>query len=162
MTLDEMLAKAGVKPRRKVPSEEEFPCKREQNGIYSISAKRSRKCGDAEHRIQEACVRWFNLEYPELRGRLFAVPNGGRRDAVTGAKLKAEGVVAGVSDLILLKSTHRYGALLIEMKTPNGRQSEHQRWWQSVICDKDEYKYVLCRSLNDFMREVSDYLTDCE
>lgn len=135
MTLDEMLAKAGAKSRRKAPSDE-------------------------EHRLQEVCVRWFNIQYPHLQGRLFAVPNGGRRDAVTGAKLKAEGVVAGVSDLILLKSTHRYGALLIEMKTPKGRQSEHQRWWQSVICDKDEYKYVVCRSLDDFMREVRSYLTD--
>ena len=81
-----------------------------------------RKCGDAEHRLQQACVRWFALQYPKHQGRLFAVPNGGRRDAVTGAKLKAEGVVPGVSDLILLKSNCRYGALLIEMKTDKGRQ----------------------------------------
>lgn len=160
MTLDEMLAKANAKTQRKVPSDEEFPCKREQNGACSGYARRSRKCGDEEHRLQEVCVRWFNIQYPHLRGRLFAVPNGGRRDAVTGAKLKAEGVVAGVSDLILLKSTHRFGALLIEMKTPKGRQSEHQRWWQSVICDKDEYKYVVCRSLDDFIREVRCYLND--
>lgn len=137
MTLDEMLAKADVKPRRKAPSDE-------------------------EHCIQQSCVRWFNFEYPKLRGRLFAVPNGGRRDAVTGARLKAEGVVHGVSDLILLKSNHRYGALLIEMKTAKGRQSDNQRWWQSVITQNDEYKYVVCRSFNDFMREVTDYLNDSE
>ena len=137
MTLDEMLAKADVKPRRKAPSDE-------------------------EHSIQQSCVRWFNFEYPKLRGRLFAVPNGGRRDAVTGARLKAEGVVHGVSDLILLKSNHRYGALLIEMKTAKGRQSDNQRWWQSVITQNDEYKYVVCRSFNDFMREVTDYLNDSE
>ena len=47
-----------------------------------------------------ACVlrkKWFNLKYPKLKGQLFAVPNGGRRDTVTGGKLKAEGVTAGVS-----------------------------------------------------------------
>lgn len=137
MTLDEMLAKAATKPRRKAPS-------------------------DIEHRLQMACVRWFNIAHPELRGRLFAVPNGGRRDAVTGAKLKAEGVVPGVADLILLKSNNHYGALLIEMKTAKGRQSDNQRRWQSVVCDKDEYKYVVCRSLDDFMHEVTDYLKDCE
>lgn len=117
---------------------------------------------DEEHRMQQACVRWFSLKFPRLKGRLFAVPNGGRRDAVTGAKLKAEGVVPGVSDLILLKSNHRYGALLIEMKTAKGRQSASQRWWQSVISENDEYKYVVCRSLDDFMREVTDYLNDSE
>lgn len=137
MTFDEMLAKANAKPRRKAPS-------------------------DAEHRLQEACVRWFSLQYPHLRGRLFAVPNGGRRDAVTGAKLKAEGVVPGVSDLILLKSNSRYHGLLIEMKAGKGRQSGSQRWWQSVITENDEYKYVVCRSLDDFMREVAGYLSECE
>lgn len=115
---------------------------------------------DEEHRLQAACVRWFNLKYPHLRGRLFAVPNGGRRDAVTGARLKSEGVVTGVSDLILLKSNRRYGALLIEMKTSKGRQSTSQRWWQSAITADDEYKYVVCHSFDDFIREVTKYLSD--
>ena len=66
--------------------------------------------------------KWFNLKYPKLKGRLFAVPNGGGRDTVTGGKLKAEGVTAGVSDLILLKSNRDYGALLIEMKKKGGYQ----------------------------------------
>ncbi len=113
---------------------------------------------DEEHRIQCACVRWFSLQYPELKGRLFAVPNGGRRDATTAAKLKAEGVVAGVSDLILLKSNRDYGALLIEMKTLKGRQRENQKQWQNIVCTDGEYKYVVCRSFDDFRREVDDYL----
>ena len=60
---------------------------------------------DEEHRIQTACVRWFRLKYPHLFARLFAVPNGGRRDGITGARLKEEGVLAGVADLILLVPT---------------------------------------------------------
>lgn len=117
---------------------------------------------DEEHQLQKSCVKWFNLKYPYLKGRLFAVPNGGRRDKVTGSKLKEEGVIAGVSDLILLKSNHYYGALLIEMKSKDGRQRESQKWWQSVVCAKGEYKYVICRSLDDFMREVNDYLINAE
>ena len=113
---------------------------------------------DEEHRIQCACVRWFSLQCPRLKGRLFAVPNGGRRDVTTAAKLKSEGVVAGVADLILLKSNHDYGALLIEMKTMKGRQSDSQKAWQLNLCSEDEYKYVVCRSLDDFKREVNDYL----
>lgn len=113
---------------------------------------------DEEHRIQCACVHWFSLQYPKLKGRLFAVPNGGRRDETTAAKLKAEGVVAGVADLILLKSNRDYGALLIEMKTRKGRQRETQKIWQNIVCADDEYKYVVCRSIDDFKREVDDYL----
>lgn len=119
-----------------------------------------RKLKDEEHRIQCACVRWFAYQHPELHGRLFAVPNGGRRDETTAAKLKAEGVMAGVADLILLKSNRDYGALLIEMKTPTGKQSESQKKWQLALCSEDEYKYVVCRSLDDFIKEVSDYLNN--
>lgn len=85
-------------------------------------------------------------------------PTCGRRDAVTAAKLRAEGVVAGVADLILLKSNRDYGALLIEMKTTKGRQSESQKKWQKTVCFNEEYKYVVCRSFDDFKREVDEYL----
>lgn len=125
-----------------------------------VLIERKKRRSDREHRLQAACVRWFSLSYPKLYGRLFAVPNGGRRDAATGSRLKDEGVVAGVSDLILLMSNRRYGALLIEMKTSEGRQSISQHWWQSVVCENGEYKYVVCRSLEDFMREVAEYIND--
>lgn len=134
-TLDELLAKANAKAVRRSQSDE-------------------------EHRIQAACVRWFRLKYPHLFARLFAVPNGGRRDGVTGARLKAEGVLPGVADMILLKPNGRYHALLIEMKTPKGRQSDAQKWWKQEICAEGEYKYVVCRSLDDFIREVDVYLTN--
>lgn len=133
MTFDELLSQSRKGRVRKRPSE-------------------------VEHRIQQACVRWFNLQYPHLRGRLFAVPNGGRRDVVTGTKLKAEGVVAGVADLILLVTNKAFGALLIEMKKPGGIQSAAQRQWQEIVTTNGEYKYVICRSIYDFMREIREYL----
>ena len=114
---------------------------------------------DEEHRLQVACVRWFRMQYPDLAHALFAVPNGGRRDATTGAKLKAEGALAGVSDLILLKSNDRYGALLIEMKTTKGRQSDSQKEWEEKITKSGEYRYVVCRTFEDFLSEVSGYLS---
>ena len=124
------------------------------------NAVRSRKHpDDEEHRIQCACVQWFRYQHPECRHNLFAVPNGGRRDKTTGAKMKAEGVLAGVADLILLKSNANHGALLIEMKTRIGRQADTQREWQRLI-ERDGYKYVVCRSLEDFIREVDTYLQD--
>lgn len=80
-----------------------------------------------EHRIQSACVRWFRLKYPKLKNVLFAVPNGGRRDAITGARLKEEGATSGVSDLILLKSNRFYGGLCIEMKSREPASLLHKR-----------------------------------
>lgn len=118
-----------------------------------------KKPDDEEHRIQCECVRVFRYKYPKLRHNLFAVPNGNRRDKVTGAKLKAEGVLAGVSDLIFLKSNRFYGALLIEMKTPKGRQQDSQKEWERLI-SADGYKYVVCHSVGEFMQEIEDYLKD--
>ena len=104
--------------------------------LANAGVKQRRKPRDEEHQIQCACVRWFRLQYPHLHHNLFAVPNGGRRDEVTAGKLKAEGVLAGVADLILLKSNAEFGALLIEMKTRTGRQRDTQREWQQLI-EKD-------------------------
>lgn len=125
----------------------------------ACKTKSRKKSSDEEHRIQCACINWYRLKYPKMRHNLFSVPNGGRRDTVTGAKLKAEGALAGVADLILLKSNRFYGALLIEMKTMKGIQSEEQINWESKIT-QDGYKYVVCRSLDDFIREVTNYLKE--
>lgn len=127
--------------------------------MMAMQPKTRRKPRDQEHRIQSACVRWYRLQYPHMKHNLFAVPNGSKRDVVIGAKLKEEGVLAGVADLILLKSNRFYGALLIELKTPEGRQSDTQKEWQQKITN-DGYKYVIVRSLEDFQREVKLYLED--
>lgn len=117
-----------------------------------------KKPDDREHRLQCECVRLFRLLYPEYRNRLFAVPNGGRRDAVTGARLKAEGVLAGVADLILLVKNRQYGALLLELKTETGRQSSSQKEWEKDVTATEEYKYVVIRSVGEFCKAVNDYL----
>lgn len=130
--------------------------------IAKKKATTRKRPSDEEHRIQCSCVRWFNLKHRKLKGRLFAVPNGGKRDALTGAKLKAEGVVAGVADLILLVPNRFYGALLVEMKTLTGRQSKSQKDWEQIITSEGDYKYVVCHSLDDFIREVDDYIKYCD
>ena len=127
--------------------------------MMAMQPKTRRKPRDLEHKLQSACVRWYRLQYPKMKHNLFSVPNGGKRDAATAAKLKDEGALAGVADLILLKSNRFYGALLIEMKTPEGRQSESQKDWQQKITN-DGYKYVVVRSFEDFQREVRQYLSD--
>lgn len=131
----------------------------QMRALVNSGVKQRKRPTDEEHRIQVACVSWFRLQYPNLRHCLFAVPNGGRRDEVTAARLKAEGVLAGVSDLILLRPNNRHGALLIEMKTPTGRQADTQREWQRLI-EQEGYRYVVCRSLDDFMHEVNRYLNN--
>lgn len=121
------------------------------------AVKQRRHPREEEHRLQVACVNWYRLQHRKYADSLIAVPNGGKRDKTTAKKMKAEGQLAGVADLILLKSNKYYGALMIEMKTRTGRQAETQKQWQEYI-EQQGYKYVVCRSIEDFVREVNDYL----
>lgn len=41
----------------------------------------------SEDQLQRQCVKWFRMQYPKLEKRLFAIPNGGKRDVVTAAKI---------------------------------------------------------------------------
>jgi hypothetical protein len=108
-----------------------------------------------ESKLQIACVEWFNLQFPKLV--LFAIPNGGRRDAREAKIMKAEGVRAGVADLFLMFRAGGYAGLFIEMKYGDGRQSENQKWFEWAATNAG-YKYVVCRSLEGFIRIIKDYL----
>lgn len=119
-----------------------------------------------EHELQVASVRWFRLQYPEYAPLLFAVPNGGARDKREGARLKAEGVTAGVADLLLLVprveqdeegAAYYIPALCIEMKTDKGRQQATQHAWQTAV-EREGYKYIVVRSLDEFIQELQHYL----
>lgn len=114
-----------------------------------------------EHNLQTLCVRWFRLSYPEFANLLFAVPNGGARSRSQGGILKAEGVMAGVSDLILMLPSQGYHALCIEMKTESksSHQSDKQKTWQKAVEERG-YKYVVCRNFLEFEFMVGGYADD--
>lgn len=110
-----------------------------------------------ESKIQQGAVKWFRMQHPKLARLLFAVPNGGARNAVTGAILKAEGVVPGVADLLLLVPAGPYHGLCIEMKTKTGRQSDSQKEWMKEVTEQG-YAYSVCRSFADFVETINTYL----
>ncbi len=112
-----------------------------------------------ESKLQQSCVRYFRYAYPQYAHLLFAVPNGGYRNAKEAGILKQEGVVAGVSDLILLVPKNGIGSLCIEMKEGKGVQREAQKMWQAEA-EKVGNKYVIIRSFDEFREAVTSYL--CE
>ena len=111
-----------------------------------------------ESRLQIACVKWFRLQYPRQANLLNSVPNGGARNVVTGAIIKAEGAVRGVADLELNIAKGGWHGLKIEMKTPKGRQSPFQKQWQKDI-EAQGYKYIIVRSIEEFIQEIYLYLS---
>ena len=114
-----------------------------------------------ESQLQRQCVAWFRLQYPKHAKLLFAVPNGGGRSRVEAAIMKAEGVTAGVADLILLVPRKGYGCLCLEMKTKSvsSRQSPAQKIWQRAVEEAGNV-YAVVRTLEDFQDIVNDYLIE--
>lgn len=110
-----------------------------------------------ESELQRSCVKWFRYSYPQFKKLLFAVPNGGFRNVREASIMKAEGVVAGVSDLILLLPRKDHHALCIEMKTEKGRQSDNQKEFEDAVVEQG-YKYIVCRSFDEFMEEIDNYI----
>lgn len=127
--------------------------------IIETPDKPSRKVRrQEESRLQAECFAWCWNSHPETRRLLFHVENERTNgNKIDGARRKAMGLIAGVSDLILLMPRGIYHGLMIEMKTLEGRQREEQRLWQTLV-EKQGYMYCLCRSLAQFKEIIESYL----
>lgn len=111
-----------------------------------------------ESEEQKNLLSWWHWHYPGMRFSLFHIPNGGRRDLKTAARLKAEGVKPGVADLFLMVARGGYHGLFIEMKpVKGGRQSEAQKDFQRA-CEKAGYKYLLARGWQEAAANIMEYL----
>lgn len=76
-----------------------------------------------EHAQQVALFMWAAIEIhagrlPELR-LMFAIPNGGERNKIVAARMKAEGVKPGVPDVCLPIPRGGFHGLYIELKRPD-------------------------------------------
>ena len=80
-----------------------------------------------EHEEQKNVVKWFDMQYPALRGRLAAVPNGGQRHPAVAAKLKAEGVRKGFPDMMLLKPSAATSACSSNSSAPRAAAYRQSR-----------------------------------
>lgn len=128
--------------------------------LKAESAKRvRRRPRHIEDNLQIACVKWFDLAYPALKRLLVHVPNGGYRNVLEAAKFKRMGVRAGFPDLLLLLPNKKYPCMGIEMKTAKGKQSENQKAYQSLF-EHRGYRYVVTRSLDDFIHEITEYIKE--
>ncbi len=107
-----------------------------------------------EHKIQAGIVAAADLIIP---GRLYAVPNGGNRSAITGAMLKREGVRRGVPDLQLDMARGGFHGLRMEVKTPKGRLTLEQREWRDWVRAQG-YKYHVVRSVQQGVNVLQAYL----
>ena len=112
-----------------------------------------------ESQMQRSCVTWFRLQYPDLL--LLSIPNGAhlagtkKQRAMKASVLKAEGLVPGASDLVLI---HPRGVLFLEAKTLKGRLSPEQRVFRDRV-EAMGHRYEVFRSVDGFMELVRGTLS---
>jgi hypothetical protein len=93
-----------------------------------------------EHQHQVALIAWAHRVRIQpasdiepgatIATYLLAVPNGGKRSSPReGARLKAEGVKPGVSDLLLPLRRGGFCGLWLEMKAPGAKPTKLQAEW---------------------------------
>ena len=110
--------------------------------------------------IQQQVVKWFAYTYPKIyaTGAFFSVPNEGKRTRATASRMKAEGMVSGVCDLMLLKpGSGYYSGLLIEMKAEGGRLTDNQRSWL-IEMYKNGFAIAVCYSFEQATQVISEYI----
>jgi len=119
--------------------------------------------------LQRACVSRFRARYPQYAKLMFAVPNGGGRSKVEAGIMKAEGVLAGVSDVLLLLANEDYHGLCIEfkciktfiedgkVKKKKSYQEPEQKEWQAAA-ESAGYKYAVVRTEEEFWELIEEYL----
>ena len=125
-----------------------------------------------EDKLQQACVTWFRLQYPDIT--IFSIPNGGSRNAIEAAKLKRTGTLAGVADWFVMKASRvnhvdvteegkyfdydDYNGCFIELKVGKNGQTDAQREFASKAMSAG-YFYQVCRSFDEFKEVIENYLS---
>jgi hypothetical protein len=115
----------------------------------------------------------MKYNYPAYKRLMFHPKNEGTGNHEQGKRAKAEGVVAGVADLLLqvpsnypnvvgpeksfFQTFNHYIALAIEMKTKSGRQSDAQKEWQRFF-EAAGGKYVIVRDYEEFKAVIKEYI----
>ena len=91
---------------------------------------------------------------------LIAIPNGGRRNAREAARMRREGVKAGVFDLFLPLARHECHGLWVEMKAPRPGASGAtplQRAW-GLRMRQANYEAVVCYGADEAIQAIKRYL----
>jgi hypothetical protein len=113
----------------------------------------------SEHSHQVALMAWAAVEarnYPELR-LMFAIPNGEARSVITGARLRAAGVKAGIPDIFLPAVRPPRSGLFLELKKPGGKTSVDQQRWIMHL-NEAGYLAMVCYGWEEAKNVILTYL----
>jgi len=104
-----------------------------------------------ENKIQQEMFIWFNNTYTINKLGIFAsVPNDSK-DAKEQMRKKATGMKVGHADFNVYLPNGK--VLMFEVKTPIGKQSDHQKRFELEVKGLG-FEYYIVRSLDEFKKIV--------
>ena len=106
-----------------------------------------------ENDLQCACVTWFRYQYPSQSKRLFMIHNNPKSER-EGARLKASGMLRGVSDLCYRLGGGRVAFIEMEFGK-NGLSPAQKEFCDDCAALGDAYHVAY--SLEEFIKIISDY-----
>lgn len=109
----------------------------------------------SEHQIQVSVFHWLRAVHPRVIA--YAVPNAARRSMAQAAWLKAEGMRAGIPDIVIAAPRGGFHGFYLELKTRTGKLSDSQR---GMLLDlaSEGYACGLARSVDDAIELINTYL----
>lgn len=121
-----------------------------------VEAAFDEKCY-AKNGLLYAKIHYPNRPPVRVLEELYAIPNGGERNKVVAAKLKAEGVKAGTPDIHFPVACGNYHSMYIEMKKLGGIVSNIQKERIARLSSHGNY-VVVCYSWHEAADELLNYL----
>ena len=112
-----------------------------------------------EETEQITLFRWASyaqMQNEELK-LMYHIPNEGKRSAAMGARLKAEGLKAGVPDVCLPTAHGGYIGLYIEMKVKPNKPTEHQKQWLRDL-RKAGHMTAVCYTWEEAKNLIEEYI----
>lgn len=131
-----------------------------------MERRRSRRRSNVsplEAKEQKFLFQWAEnmsvLKWPELR-LMYHVPNGGSRNSIEAANLKAQGVKPGVPDVFLPVARKGFHGLYIEMKRRRGGiLSKHQKEYIEALKEQG-YRVEVCKGFHAAADVIEDYMSE--
>ena len=108
-----------------------------------------------EHDHQKIVVAAIRRDFPDVV--IFAIPNAGTASAQRGARLKEEGVLAGIPDLMVARASNGKLGLFVEMKTTKGYASPEQKDMIAAL-QAEGYAAEVCRGYESALATIRNYL----
>lgn len=128
--------------------------------VHKISPPRARPKhleDDLQRTVVQTVAYTMRYQGRPLTDWLYAVPNGGKRNPREAARLKAQGVKAGVNDLVLPIASGGFGGLYLELKIGKNTLTDsqldfHQRAREGGQC------VATCWTLDQAVQVISGYM----